>query len=52
MKFYHCLTLVFVIAKLTHYIDWSWWWVMSPLIITGVFVFFDALANPKKYEGK
>lgn len=50
MKFYHVLTLVFVVAKLTHYIDWSWWLVMSPLIVTGVFVFFDALINPEKYR--
>ena len=29
------LTIVFVIAKITHYIDWSWWWVFSPLWISG-----------------
>jgi len=27
------LTIVFIILKLTHYIDWSWWWVLSPLWI-------------------
>ena len=27
------LTVVFVIAKITGYIDWSWWWVFSPLWI-------------------
>ena len=26
-------TLVFVILKLTHVVDWSWWWVLSPLWI-------------------
>ena len=25
------LTLVFVVLKLTHYINWSWVWVLSPL---------------------
>ena len=25
------LTLVFIVLKLTHYIDWSWVWVLSPL---------------------
>lgn len=25
------LSIVFIILKLTHYIDWSWWWVLSPL---------------------
>jgi ABC-type dipeptide/oligopeptide/nickel transport system permease subunit len=24
------LTVLFVGLKLTHYIDWSWWWVLSP----------------------
>lgn len=27
------LTIVFIVLKLTHYIDWSWWWVLSPLWI-------------------
>lgn len=25
------LTIVFVVLKLTHNIDWSWWWVLAPL---------------------
>ena len=28
------LTLLFIGLKLTHFIDWSWWWVLSPLWIT------------------
>jgi len=28
------LTILFVILKLTDVIDWSWWWVFSPVIIT------------------
>ena len=28
------LTIVFVVLKLTHVIDWSWWWVLSPLWIS------------------
>ena len=24
------LTVLFVGLKLTHYIDWSWWWVTCP----------------------
>ena len=23
--------IVFIVLKLTNNIDWSWWWVMSPL---------------------
>lgn len=27
------LTVVFVVLKLCKQIDWSWWWVLSPLWI-------------------
>ncbi|MFS2091044.1 hypothetical protein [Paenarthrobacter nicotinovorans] len=27
------LTIVFIVLKLTSVIDWSWWWVLSPLWI-------------------
>jgi hypothetical protein len=27
------LTIVFIVLKLTGYIAWSWWWVLSPLWI-------------------
>jgi hypothetical protein len=25
------LFLIFLVLKLTHNIDWSWWWVFSPI---------------------
>ena len=28
------LTILFIGLKLTGYIAWSWWWVLSPLWIT------------------
>lgn len=28
------LTVLFVGLKLTNHIDWSWWWVLSPLWIS------------------
>ena len=28
------LTIVFIILKLTDVIDWSWWWVLSPIWIS------------------
>ena len=39
------LTIVFVVLKLTNVIDWSWWWVLSPLwigafFVVGLFVLF------------
>jgi len=27
------LTIAFIVLKLTGYINWSWWWVLSPLWI-------------------
>lgn len=29
--FLSVLTLIFVTLKLTDNIDWSWWWVLSPI---------------------
>jgi hypothetical protein len=28
------LTILFIGLKLTGHIDWSWWWVLSPIWIT------------------
>lgn len=45
------LTLMFVALKLTGNIDWSWWWVLSPvwfcvflgmILVTGCFIFVVA----------
>jgi hypothetical protein len=32
------LTVLFVALKLTHVIDWSWWWVLSPMWIAAAIV--------------
>jgi nitric oxide reductase large subunit len=32
------LTLLFIGLRLTGNIDWSWWWVLSPVWITGSLV--------------
>lgn len=35
------LTILFIALKLTNVIDWSWWWVLSPLWISAIlFVVF------------
>ncbi len=31
------LLLLFITLKLTHQVDWSWWWVFSPVWIVLVF---------------
>ena len=36
--FFGLLTVVFIVLKLTHFIDWSWWWVLSPIWIIGIVV--------------
>lgn len=47
--FVGALTILFVALKLMGVIDWSWWWVLSPIwisvsigltILAGVFVYF------------
>lgn len=38
------LTVLFIGLKLTDFIDWSWWWVLSPLWIpTAVVVVIIAI---------
>lgn len=45
------LTVLFVGLKLTGHIDWSWWWVLSPLwipivlalVIMAVITFFGMI---------
>lgn len=32
------LTIVFIILKLVGVINWSWWWVLSPLWINAILV--------------
>ena len=33
------LTIVFITLKLLGKIDWSWWWILSPIWIVGGLVF-------------
>ena len=49
LGFLEFLALIFITLKLTGYIDWSWWWVLSPLwvqivlfVVALVFVLFYA----------
>lgn len=32
------LTIAFIVLKLTGFINWSWFWVLSPLIFTTIIV--------------
>ena len=53
ISFNSLLAIVFVTLKLCHVIDWSWWWVLSPLwipasIVILVLVVILVLAAIKK----
>lgn len=39
VSFAGLLTVLFVGLKLTDNIDWSWWWVLSPLWISTLLAF-------------
>jgi len=32
-RFFELLTIAFIVLKLCHVIDWSWWWVLAPMWI-------------------
>lgn len=38
------LTILFIGLKLTNYISWSWWWVLSPLWISGIILLITIVA--------
>lgn len=48
------LTIIFITLKLCKVIDWSWWWVLSPLwgmtalIITIVILVAEALRRQRR----
>jgi hypothetical protein len=45
MNLINILTVIFVIAKITGYINWSWWLVFAPTLISiTLFVVIAALA--------
>ena len=40
------LLVVFIVLKATHLINWSWWWVFSPVLIPmAITVLFLALGT-------
>lgn len=51
ITFTSLLTIVFIVLKLTNYINWSWWWVLSPiwlpLCIIFLLYFFILLVNSR-----
>lgn len=43
LSFSGLLTVAFVVLKLCGIIDWSWWWVLSPIWISVVLVIIIAV---------
>ena len=41
--FFSALTLIFIVLKLTGVIAWSWWWVISPILIHMSLVFMAVI---------
>lgn len=41
--FFGILTIVFIVLKLTGYIDWNWFWVLSPILIPIIIFIFGIL---------
>ena len=49
ISFCGLLFIVFLVLKLTHVIDWSWWWVTAPLwggaaLAIGILLIFAIIA--------
>lgn len=43
---------MFIVLKLTHVTDWSWWWVLSPsLFCVGVWLLFLSIVGALIYAG-
>lgn len=45
ISFTSLLAVAFIVLKLIGYIDWSWWWVLSPLwlpLVVGITIIFVA----------
>jgi hypothetical protein len=52
ISFIGLTTLILIVLKVTNYIDWSWWWVLSPLwgSIVILLVFSGVFSIIEKYQ--
>lgn len=41
--------LVLIVLKLAEWLEFSWWWVLSPFIVSNLIAFFPAFI--KSYKG-
>ncbi len=47
IKSWGLLSIILVIFKLTNFIDWSWWWIMSPIWIPVIIIIVVFLLIPE-----
>jgi hypothetical protein len=52
MSFLGTLTLIFVVLRLCNLIDWSWLWVLSPLLLSLLLGFVVAVIEVVEDERK
>lgn len=46
ISYFDIILVVLIILKLTGTIDWSWWWVLSPLwVLAGLFILVAILTS-------
>ena len=54
--FMAALTILFIALRLTHVINWAWYWVLAPIwawiIIYIVFIVIGVWVTTRKYRGK
>lgn len=49
------LLLIFITLKLTNFIDWSWWWVLSPVwipLVLGLVFILPVIFNKRKHHDR
>lgn len=51
------LFIVFLVLKLTHLIDWSWWWITAPVwipvaigLVIVIVAAFAVILNARKFK--
>jgi len=52
ISFIGLITLIFIVLKVTNYIDWPWWWVFSPLwgSVLLMFILSSVIYLVEKYD--
>lgn len=52
MSFCEALGLAFIVLKLCSVIDWSWWWVLMPIIVVCLARIIDEKLKDEKLKNE